>query len=448
MQAIRAGDLYFLQSPFSSGIVKDAIGTSQMEKRLSYLLGTVSSRPAVVIRPPAWWDRYNTVTVIPALSKGKPAYVCKLDDRYGFETEAEYPFVPHNPHTIPVSRLGRHIGSLSADELAELLYAYKWIHDPLMQEDTTLPVPDIYRDVWNKKHIPPSWKDNRDARADVRISLNERLEVTSETNPELNGFRLGDAIGGIFTDPAFVHEPDFIPTESVLPDSTHTKEEISMSSKKNAVPVEKAFPASIFSNNDLWKVASRFTIDDKFYDGDVETRDPVVLNGAELDKIFGDSPRHLREDIMDIYRKMTPFDAYILGPRLPLLTLAGLLDIRRNDTHMLKMLCNTMRDMEQSEYDSRLNALHGTANKTSINADARDADKAAPDKIDMGAAAEHLSKIRQYLNAKSIMNIPAKYVDDFLATPAFMVQRAWKGPQFKANYQKAVTRYATAKKEG
>lgn len=60
MQAIRAGDLYFLQSPFSSGIVKDAIGTSQMEKRLSYLLGTVSSRPAVVIRPPAWWDRYNT----------------------------------------------------------------------------------------------------------------------------------------------------------------------------------------------------------------------------------------------------------------------------------------------------------------------------------------------------------------------------------------------------
>lgn len=56
MQAIRAGDLYFLQSPFSSGMAKDAIGTAQIEKRLSYLLGTVSSRPAVVIRPPAWWD--------------------------------------------------------------------------------------------------------------------------------------------------------------------------------------------------------------------------------------------------------------------------------------------------------------------------------------------------------------------------------------------------------
>ncbi|MDE6040595.1 MAG: type II toxin-antitoxin system PemK/MazF family toxin, partial [Muribaculaceae bacterium] len=209
MQAIRAGDLYFLQSPFSSGIVKDAIGTSQMEKRLSYLLGTVSSRPAVVVRPPMWWDRYNTVTVIPALTKGKPAIVLKLDDRYGFETEAEYPFVPHNPHTIPVARLGRYIGSLSGNELATLLHAFKWIHDPLMQEDQTIEVPEIYRDVWARQHLPKSWKDNRDARADVQISLTPTLVLQSKTNPELNGFELGAALG-VFTDPVPVSDVEFV----------------------------------------------------------------------------------------------------------------------------------------------------------------------------------------------------------------------------------------------
>ena len=211
MQAIRAGDLYFLQSPFSSGMAKDAIGTAQIEKRLSYLLGTVSSRPAVVIRPPAWWDRYNTVTVIPAITKGSPAYVCKLSDRYGFETEASYPFVPHNPHTIPVSRLGKHIGSLTDDELAELLYAFEWIHNPLMQRDESCEVPAIYRDVFNKKTLPPSWTENRDARSDIRIGINPDLVLESDTNPELNGFNIGKAVG-IFVDPATtMPTDDFIP---------------------------------------------------------------------------------------------------------------------------------------------------------------------------------------------------------------------------------------------
>lgn len=444
MQAIKAGDLYFLQSPFSSGMVKDAIGTSQIEKRLSYLLGTVSSRPAVVIRPPAWWDRYNTVTVIPAISKGSPAFVCKLSDRYGFETEAEYPFVPHNPHTIPVSRLGKHIGSLDDDELAELLYAFEWIHNPLMQRDETLRVPEMYRDVFNRKSLPPSWTENRDARADVRIGLTPNLELVSETNPELNGFNIGEALG-IVVDPIETPAADtFVPTESALPDATNLKEDKQMNST-NTVPVEKAFPDSIFSSNDLWKVAARFTIDDKFYDGGCATRNPAVLTAGELDKIFGDVPHFRRDDILDVYRKLTPFDAFLLGPRLPLLTLAGLLNLDRQDTHMLKMVCNIMRDMGDEEYSSRLEQLNvPKKDDTDTNTASESADPS--NKIDMAAASAHLAKIKPYLNSKSIMKIPNKYVGDFLDTPAFMVQRAWSGPQFKSNYQKAVAHYTAMTK--
>ena len=445
MQAIRAGDLYFLQSPFSSGMVKDAIGTAQIEKRLSYLLGTVSSRPAVVIRPPAWWDRYNTVTVIPAITKGSPAYVCKLSDRYGFETEASYPFIPHNPHTIPVSRLGKHIGSLTDDELAELLYAFEWIHNPLMQRDESFEIPAIYRDVFNKKTLPPSWTENRDARSDVRIGINPDLVLESDTNPELNGFNIGKAVG-IFVDPVTTTPTDdFIPIESALPDSTHTKEEKQMDSK-NTVPVEKKFPNSIFSTDDLWKVASRFTSDDKFYDEDCAVRDPAVLTAAEMDKIFGDIPHFRRDDIMDVYRKLTPFDAFLLGPRLPLQTLADLLKLNHDDAHTLKMLCNVMRDMGDVDYDIRLKNLN--APKKDKAPDEPTASSNDGSKIDMTAASARLSKIKPYLNSKSIMKIPSKYAQDFLDIPMFMVQRAWSGPQFKTNYQKAITHYTAMTKKG
>lgn len=444
MQAIRAGDLYFLQSPFSSGMAKDAIGTAQIEKRLSYLLGTVSSRPAVVIRPPVWWDRYNTVTVIPAITKGSPAYVCKLSDRYGFETEASYPFVPHNPHTIPVSRLGKHIGSLTDDELAELLYAFEWIHNPLMQRDESCEVPAIYRDVFNKKTLPPSWTENRDARSDIRIGINPDLVLESDTNPELNGFNIGKAVG-IFVDPATtMPTDDFIPTESVLPDSTHTKEEKQMNSK-NTVPVEKNFPNSIFSNDDLWNVASRFTIDDKFYAGDCAVRDPAVLSASELDKIFRDELPYVRDEIIAVYRKMTPFDAFLLGPRLPLQTLADLLNMSRDEAHELKMLCNVMRDMGDADYDIRLKNLNAPKKDEKPDEPVTNTNDS---KIDLAAASARLSKIKPYLNSKSIMKIPSKYAQDFLDTPMFMVQRAWSGPQFKTNYQKAITHYTAMMKKG
>lgn len=444
MQAIRAGDLYFLQSPFSSGMAKDAIGTAQIEKRLSYLLGTVSSRPAVVIRPPAWWDRYNTVTVIPAITKGSPAYVCKLSDRYGFETEASYPFVPHNPHTIPVSRLGKRIGSLTDDELAELLYAFEWIHNPLMQRDESCEVPAIYRDVFNKKTLPPSWTENRDARSDIRIGINPDLVLESDTNPELNGFNIGKAVG-IFVDPATtMPTDDFIPTESVLPDSTHTKEEKQMNSK-NTVPVEKNFPNSIFSSDDLWNVASRFTIDDKFYAGDCTVRDPAVLTASELDKIFRDELPYVRDEIIAVYRKMTPFDAFLLGPRLPLQTLADLLNMSRDEAHELKMLCNVMRDMGDVDYDIRLKNLNAPKKDEKPDVPVTNTNDS---KIDLAAASARLSKIKPYLNSKSIMKIPSKYAQDFLDTPMFMVQRAWSGPQFKTNYQKAITHYTAMMKKG
>ena len=90
MKTLRTGDLYFLQSPFhSEGHTKDA---ASREKRLSYLLGTVSARPAIIIREPVWWDKYSTCTIIPAVSKVEPSIKLRLIDRYGYETSSVYNF--------------------------------------------------------------------------------------------------------------------------------------------------------------------------------------------------------------------------------------------------------------------------------------------------------------------------------------------------------------------
>lgn len=333
---------------------------------------------------------------------------------------------------------------MTDDELAELLYAFEWIHNPLMQRDESCEVPAIYRDVFNKKTLPPSWTENRDARSDIRIGINPDLVLESDTNPELNGFNIGKAVG-IFVDPATtMPTDDFIPTESVLPDSTHTKEEKQMNSK-NTVPVEKNFPNSIFSNDDLWNVASRFTIDDKFYAGDCAVRDPAVLTASELDKIFRDELPYVRDEIIAVYRKMTPFDAFLLGPRLPLQTLADLLNMSRDEAHELKMLCNVMRDMGDVDYDIRLKNLNAPKKDEKPDEPVTNTNDS---KIDLAAASARLSKIKPYLNSKSIMKIPSKYAQDFLDTPMFMVQRAWSGPQFKTNYQKAITHYTAMMKKG
>ena len=80
MKTINYGDVYSLKSPLEG--LDDA-----SLKSLSYMMGSVSNRPVVVIRPPAKWDRFGMVTVISSLSKMGPAYHTDCEDVYGFERD-------------------------------------------------------------------------------------------------------------------------------------------------------------------------------------------------------------------------------------------------------------------------------------------------------------------------------------------------------------------------
>lgn len=434
MQAIRAGDLYFLQSPFHT---QPSSHSADFEKRLSYLLGTVSSRPVVVIRPPAWWDRFNTCTVIPALSHGDPAIVYRLTDRYGGMTKADYPFVPHNPHTIPVSRLGKYMGSMSPEELEPLLYAYKWIHDPFMQMNTKdYPIPEVYRDVMAKSIPPHSWKVNKDARASVDIRINKDLNIQSETNPELNGFPIGSAIRGKISsmaEKALNSEKIFVPTESPLPDSVEVKE------NEVSCPVEKSFPESIFDTETLNRVASRFTISDAYYNNDKPVRTPDILTNEEVSNIRCELTDFELESVFQYYKKMKPLDAYILGPRLPLDVLAEISDMTTSSAVALKRLCNYMRDLSDDDYEQRLSVLkekqHQTVESHCKNV-VYEPETKTPSDVN-----NDISSVKPYLTPKLVTTMPDEIAKVFINLPMYLVKRNWHGSQFNTPYNKAIIYY-------
>ena len=419
MKTLRAGDLYFLQSPFhSEEHTKDA---ASREKRLSYLLGTVSARPAIIIREPVWWDKYSTCTVIPAVSKVEPSIKLRLIDRYGYETSSVYNFCPHNPHTIPVSRLGKYIGSLSDEELDEILYAFKWINDPYMQNDDCYQVPPVYRDVSLKK-IPRSWTDNKDPRSRVSIRTkwngDGTVDVYNESDSESAAEEpLKIDAYDMPSDYAVFDNTSYQPVETPLPDSVPATEE------QINVPVESAYPPSMFSTEVLDRIASRFTVSDAYYLNE-NKKDFSVLTKDEISRLRNDLSSFEVDGVREIYEKMSMFDAYLLGTRLPVHVLADICGITNREAIALKKFCNYLRDMPDADYQERMN---GT------NAEAEEVPEAPKSQVrNKFEDKKNLDKIREYLSPNRINDLPDSLAQTFLDTPSYMIRKYWKGAQYKA----------------
>lgn len=431
MQTVRAGDVYFLRSPFHA----DNHDTDK-EKRLSYLLGTVSARPAVVVRPPYWWDNFSMVTVIPALSHGAPAITLKLNDRYDRETKSDYPFVPHHAISIPVSRLGHYIGSLDDQEIEELMYAFHWVMDPRLHNDEKYPAPRCYKNVVRNKIPKGSWIAPRDPRSDAVLRIgddNGTMSIHSETNPEINGTLVSEEPMAIHprTERAMTREPVFIPVETHLPDvKDDTKEDEEMNVVP--VPVEKKFPPSIFSLDVLNQVAGRFDIDSAHY-LTAKKRDPYVVDPDKDFLRHGLSDKDIT-NVFEYYKTMEPMDAYLLGPRLPTFILAEITGFDHVTATVLKLICNLLRDMPDEEYDRRYDEM---TQRVAQKDDAKPIIQ-AEEQVDYKPIVQRL---RSYLTQARITRIPEDLQEDFLSVPKGIIKRAWTGKQFELYYKKAVNLY-------
>ena len=435
MQCVSVGDLYFLRSPFHSTV------SAQHEKKIAYMLGTVSSRPAVVVRAPQWWDNYSTVTVIPALSNGTPAITFRLQDRYGYLTEADYPFMPHTPHSIPVGRLGRYIGRLSKEELDELMYAFHWIHSPEMQENTVdYEIPKCYKEVIEAKI--PSTNKFITKEVDFSVDENMKLHSHSDATKDLDGVTLNINLQSSISPSALralETDPDYKPLSLPSTESSSTAKVVKVDD--NAVPVERDFPMSIFTTEELHRVAGRFDIDSRYYEGDnqFQKRNPDVLTQHEINNMRGEMTLFQFNGILEFYKKLYPFDAFLLGPRLPTIVLKNLLENRVHYTTqqviVLKKVCTYLQALDETVYQNRLKKLmEGPVKET----------KTEPEvdpKIQEEKYRGYIEDLKKYLTPSNIHKIPPRLQKEFLELPSYMVKRAYTGKAFHSNYTKAYDYY-------
>lgn len=499
MQAINLGDVYFCESPFTNSVGAKA------DKKLSYLLGTVSQRPVIVIRPPMAWDIYGQVEVLPALSYSKPAITFKMYDRFGYLSEADYSFAPHTTHSIPVNRLGRYIGRLSDEELSELMYAYHWIHDTAMQQDKSNPVPECYKEYMFEnynKHTSGNSPRNAKHKLTVGIKeyditcsdgtltnqaldfdyqkainpaglerLMEELEYPTPEEPKVpvayaGGKIIERKVGDMNTkkytnvipkteeldkmtkDVGSIPEP--IQITEKKPEPKEVKKEVvveTVSETNPEVSMVKTidpnkYPPSIFPVELIDEYGSKFRYDKEYFEDKVPLRDPKVLTDEEVKMIIGTSCTSSDYNtVYDYFLGMKPIDRDLFGVRLPTYVMSKLCSMPMKQAACLKRLCNAMYDMSVAEYNIRL-AKFAKPAADAINNKAEEAQ--AIRKVNQGGKFA-ISVCKKYLNSKSIYNIPDTYVEDFLSIPEYMFVKVFQGKNAKQEYKKAVEFYKAKK---
>lgn len=228
------------------------------------------------------------------------------------------------------------------------------------------------------------------------------------------------------SDYAVFDNTSYQPVETPLPDSVPATEE------QINVPVESAYPPSMFSTEVLDRIASRFTISDAYYLNE-NKKDFSVLTKDEISRLRNDLSSFEVEGIREIYQKMSMFDAYLLGTRLPVHVLADICGITNREAVALKKFCNYLRDMPDVDYQERMNG-------TPIEAEEEVFEAPKPQTRNKFEDKKNLDKIREYLSPKRINDLPDSLAQTFLDTPSYMIRKYWKGSQYKACMIGAINR--------
>lgn len=492
MQAVNVGDVYFCESPFAN-----SVGT-KTDKKLAYLLGTVSQRPVVVIRAPAAWDIYGQVEVLPSLSYSKPAITFKMFDRFGYLSDSDYSFAPHTTHSLPVNRLGRYIGRLSDEELEEIMYAYRWIHDPMMQRDKDFPVPPCYQDYVGEAYMkyarsspPPKTHQATKLKLDTKEFTISASDNSIKNQPLNFDYQKAINPAGLERLASDTHlpvnvEPDTTPIiDERIPEGkpmpiayankklvypakpqssekddkveSSVEEAVIISNKPDKKIEEKEepeveitkvdadlevpqnkYPPSIFSEADIDQYGNKFRYDKEYFEGTVPLRSIEVLTKAEMQHVQGNCNATELQAVIDIFNQMTPIDRDLFGVRLPTYALSRICKVHMKEAASLKRLCNVMYNLSATEYSSRyekFKAEKAMNEKTTKQPEVDPNKKAAQD------AKFAVAVCRKFLNPKSLYSMPANLAKEFMKIPEHTFIRVYSGKNAKQEYKKAMEHY-------
>lgn len=404
MKSMKAGDVFFLY--------RSNIATSkQMGKEMLNALGVLPECPVIILREVYHWDSLKTVTVVPCIADYEGPYIeFTFINRNGDRTENVYKAIPHMIQTIPVSRLGRYIGSLSDTELYTVKNHCMWCVGSGMDKESA----GQYRELSIR------YLDAVNSAASLRRArvVNKWVEVT--TSDEFP-WRDGQSNGN--TAP---REQEDETKETPEAGNTHPK-----------------YPDSYFSTEILDRYASRFTIADKYYDGSVETRDPNILTEEEIHTIRDVLPAFRYETVRSIYTKLEPIDAFLYVVWITGSAVAKMLDIPYEEASCLKRLATYMKNMPEDVYKERLRGYENRKKEHDVNAKTAAACEHIRNSIgDRREMKETLAALKPILTESGMLRIPQKYSKKFLEIPKHMVRPLYQGKKFDEVYAAACERCA------
>lgn len=474
MKTINVGDVYLLHDTIHGPFTK------QQLKALHYAFGTLSGRPVLVIRAPSPWDKFGQVTVIPALSKGYPALVYNIEDIFGaVDTTSDhsvYKWTPHVPYSVPVSRLGKYIGSLSLSELKEVVEAFEWIHNPFKQMDPNVPIPKIYQD--------PKTDNTPETQHAQHVSFNKNFKIQSfdDSNNMVPKIDLDDLNEGFRNDiqrlvPEIINETaeastDMDPEDediedTVIPFEEATKEveeviEEDAKEPQATIISEEPIVLRFFSANEKIDDFIKTTCIDEetlwnlYKNGKFQFSESEVLEEMKAIKMdrFDVTGLGVQSKLMELsdaqqelvwsaYDEMSAADVHVIVPELSTHDIAKLFHRNMQLSATIKELCKSARKLSVAEH-----ARRRTDYLLRTNA-ANDVTKEIKEKvidfgmyvgkyvanIDRKACSDNITKLQPYLSYNSITSLPKELYKIFMETPLYMIQQAYNGKGFMRRYK-------------
>lgn len=456
MRAINFGDVFILHD-----VIHGPFSKTQ-QKALHYAFGTLSGRPVVVIRPPAAWDRFGQVTIIPAMSKTEPYYETKMEDVFGKISPVgpahreSYKWIPHFPYTVPVSRLGKYIGSLSLNEMKETMEAFEWVHNPFKQMDPNIPVPAMYKNATEQEHMPMKIQ---------AVHLNKDFEMSSldqfdGITPKVSTAEMNDG----FISTAKTLFPKLVedaPEESTItPEESEEFLEEEPEAKKVEIPIE--IQNNRFSMNDKIEDFIRSTAGDKstlyilyasgkfvFHESDVLNmlgkphRDKFNVVGLPLEADLKEYPDDSILQAWETFESLQPVDLWLIIPNMKTVDISKVYKRTMRISKILNELCKAAVKLTTSEYNTRRaevlvrkdvpSEVDDVADAVSFNAGSVYIAENDPEIIQ-----QYITELKPYLNTQKIVSIPPDLYKKFMAVPVYMIQKEYSGKRFLERYRTTI----------
>lgn len=454
MRTINYGDVYTLKSPLEG--LDDA-----SLKSLAYMMGSVSNRPVVVIRPPAKWDRFSMVTVISSLSKMGPAYHTDCEDIYGNDREGcNFNWYCQHPFTIPVSRLYRKIGTLDVGELKNLLYTVHWLHDPFMQMDPSNPIPIGYENETLKQYVVTHNDTNKQQNL---IQLDRNYRIVKSSDHSLEGKSIIPAQNA--SNEAFSNQISRIHYMSAAAnDSPIVQEETVGVSEEAQAEVAKLKGYGVtYAEEVVVNVRSgKMMLAD--YNVELaqqrEFRYRFAFGDTDIEKELKDYSDDVLNRIWGMYNSCSTTDIFAIIPEMPTREISKIYHVVLRIASAFKKLCTLARDLSQNAYEERreqykkengiedVKETGGTRGVTEGGTPSYTTTSIPEYKTDLitdpGEIQSSLLQLEHYLDydhISKINDVPTMRL--FLSIPVYAIKDAYHGNSFMKAYSSAVKKYKT-----